>query len=75
MATGMAVAVAVIRGLARHGSDRLGNFWVDLTRSLLYIVLPLAAVASVVLVATGVPQMPSGASCTPPSHPGGTMQT
>ena len=38
MATGMAVAAAVIRGLARRGTDRLGNFWVDLIRSLLYIV-------------------------------------
>jgi len=56
MATGMAVAAAVIRGLGRRGTDRLGNFWVDLTRSLLYIVVPLAAVVSIFLVATGVPQ-------------------
>jgi K+-transporting ATPase ATPase A chain len=56
MATGMAVAAAVIRGLARRSTDRLGNFWVDLIRSLLYVALPLAAVASIVLVATGVPQ-------------------
>src|ERR1700736_6401060 len=47
MATGMAVAAAVIRGLGRRGTDRLGNFWVDLTRSLLYIALPLAIVASI----------------------------
>ena len=39
MATGMAVAVALIRGLARRGTDRLGNFWVDLVRSLLYVVV------------------------------------
>jgi K+-transporting ATPase ATPase A chain len=50
------VAVAAIRGLGAHGSDRLGNFWVDLTRSLLYVLLPLAAVASIFLVASGVPQ-------------------
>jgi potassium-transporting ATPase potassium-binding subunit len=56
MATGMAVAAAVIRGLSRRGTDRLGNFWVDLTRSLLYVVAPIAAAASIVLVATGVPQ-------------------
>ena len=56
MATGMAVAAAVIRGLSRRSSHRLGNFWSDLIRSLLYVVVPLAAVASVVLVATGVPQ-------------------
>lgn len=56
MAVGMTVAVALIRGLARRRTDRLGNFWVDLIRSLLYIVMPLALVASVLLVATGVPQ-------------------
>ena len=55
-ATGMAVAAAVIRGLAARGTDRLGNFWVDLTRSLLYVLLPVALVASVFLVASGVPQ-------------------
>jgi potassium-transporting ATPase potassium-binding subunit len=57
MATGMAVAVAVIRGLSRRGTSTLGNFWVDLVRSLLYVVLPLAALSSILLVATGVPQM------------------
>lgn len=55
-ATGMAVAAAVIRGLGRRGTDRLGNFWVDLTRSLLYVLLPIAALAAILLVATGVPQ-------------------
>src|ERR1039458_921022 len=55
-ATGMAVAAAVIRGLSRRGSGRLGNFWVDLTRSLLYVLVPLAVLASILLVATGVPQ-------------------
>jgi potassium-transporting ATPase potassium-binding subunit len=56
LATGMAVAVAVIRGLGRRGTDRLGNFWVDLVRSLLYVVVPIVFAASIVLVATGVPQ-------------------
>jgi K+-transporting ATPase ATPase A chain len=55
-ATGMAVAAAVIRGLGRRGTDRLGNFWVDLTRSLLYVLLPISALAAILLVATGVPQ-------------------
>jgi potassium-transporting ATPase potassium-binding subunit len=55
-ATGMAVAAAVIRGFGRRGTDRLGNFWVDLTRSVLYVLLPLSVLFSVLLVATGVPQ-------------------
>ena len=55
-ATGMAVAAAVIRGLARRGTARLGNFWVDLTRSTLYVLVPFAFLASIVLVMTGVPQ-------------------
>ena len=56
MAVGMSVAAALIRGLARRGTDRLGSFWADLIRSLLYVVLPLAVLASIFLVATGVPQ-------------------
>ena len=55
-ATGMAVAAAVIRGLGRRGSERLGSFWVDLVRSLLYVLLPLTIAISIILVATGVPQ-------------------
>jgi K+-transporting ATPase ATPase A chain len=55
-ATGMAVAAAVIRGFGQRGTDRLGDFWVDLTRSALYILLPLSLFASMLLVATGVPQ-------------------
>ena len=55
-ATGMAVAAAVIRGFARRGTDRLGNFWVDMTRSLLYVLLPIAVAASIFLVASGAPQ-------------------
>jgi potassium-transporting ATPase potassium-binding subunit len=55
-ATGMAVAAAVIRGFGQRGTGKLGNFWVDVTRSTLYVLLPLAVLASIVLVATGVPQ-------------------
>jgi K+-transporting ATPase ATPase A chain len=55
-ATGIAVAIAVIRGFARHGASSIGNFWVDLTRSTLYVLLPLAAVLAVVLVSQGVIQ-------------------
>lgn len=54
--TGIAVAVALIRGIARHGTDRLGNFWVDLTRSCVRVLLPIAAVAAVLLIVGGVIQ-------------------
>ena len=53
-AVGMAVAVAVTRGFVRARSDRLGNAWVDITRGCVRLLLPLAAVAAVVLVALGV---------------------
>jgi potassium-transporting ATPase potassium-binding subunit len=56
MATGMAVAVAAIRGFGRRGTDRLGNFWADLVRSTIYVILPLSFVAAIILVAFGVPQ-------------------
>ncbi len=55
-AVGISVAVALIRGLARRNTDRLGNFWVDLTRITLRILLPLAVVAAIVLVFLGVIQ-------------------
>ncbi|MYL81955.1 potassium-transporting ATPase subunit KdpA [Desulfovibrio aerotolerans] len=55
-ATGMAVAAALIRGLARRETTQLGNFWQDLTRSVLYILLPLSLVLALVLVWQGVPQ-------------------
>jgi len=55
-ATGMAVMVALIRGIARATSKGIGNFWVDLTRSSLYILLPLALVLALVLVSQGVVQ-------------------
>src|SRR5438094_4289542 len=52
-ATGMAVLVALIRGLARRSDATIGNFWVDLTRSTLYILLPLAVVLALILVWQG----------------------
>ena len=55
-ATGMCVAVALIRGFARHSTETLGNFWVDLTRGTLYILLPLSLLLAVVLVSQGVVQ-------------------
>ncbi|MEU4332782.1 potassium-transporting ATPase subunit KdpA [Nonomuraea dietziae] len=55
-AVGMAVAIALVRGFARRGSDTLGNFWVDLVRGTLRILLPIAFVGALVLVAGGVVQ-------------------
>ena len=54
-AAGLAVGIAFIRGLARESCATLGNFWVDLTRSLLWILLPGALVGSLLLVWQGVP--------------------
>ena len=52
-AVGIAVAVALVRGFARSRTDRLGNFWVDLTRIVLRILLPIAVVGAIVFVAGG----------------------
>ncbi|MCI1014062.1 MULTISPECIES: potassium-transporting ATPase subunit KdpA [Herbaspirillum] len=52
-ATGIAIAFALIRGFARHSSKGIGNFWVDLTRSALYVLLPLSVVLALVLVQQG----------------------
>ncbi len=55
-ATGMAVLVALIRGFARKEASGIGNFWADLVRTTVYILLPLSIVLSLVLVSQGVPQ-------------------
>jgi K+-transporting ATPase ATPase A chain len=55
-ATGIALAAAVTRAFARHGSATLGNFWVDLTRSVLYILLPLSIPFAILFLLSGVPQ-------------------
>ena len=55
-ATGMVVAIALIRGFVRRKSSAIGNFWVDLTRSTLYILLPLSLVFAIFLVSQGVIQ-------------------
>ncbi|NIH81899.1 potassium-transporting ATPase subunit KdpA [Amycolatopsis viridis] len=55
-AVGLSVAMALVRGITRAKTDRLGNFWVDLTRGTVRILLPIAAVFAVVLVALGVTQ-------------------
>jgi K+-transporting ATPase ATPase A chain len=55
-ATGIVLAVALIRGFARASARTVGNFWVDLTRCTLYILLPICVVYALVLVAMGIPQ-------------------
>ena len=55
-ATGMAIAIAVVRGFSRKSAKTLGNFWVDMTRSVLYILLPVCVIGTLVLVWQGVPQ-------------------
>jgi len=55
-ATGIAVLLALIRGLSRKTTDNLGNFWTDLTRSTLYVLLPLSILFAIVLVGQGVVQ-------------------
>jgi K+-transporting ATPase ATPase A chain len=55
-ATGICVAIAVIRGFARHSVQSIGNFWVDLTRASLYVLLPLAVVLALALASQGVIQ-------------------
>jgi K+-transporting ATPase ATPase A chain len=55
-ATGIALAVALIRGFSRRSANTIGNFWVDLTRCTLYILLPISLVAALVLVWQGMPQ-------------------
>jgi K+-transporting ATPase ATPase A chain len=55
-ATGIALALALVRGFARRSARSVGNFWVDLTRATLYVLLPLSIVAGLFLVWQGVPQ-------------------
>jgi K+-transporting ATPase ATPase A chain len=59
-ATGMAVLVALVRGFTRKHSPGIGSFWVDLTRSTVYILLPLSVLLAVFLISQGVPQTTDG---------------
>ena len=73
-ATGLAVAIALFRGLTRRSAKTLGNYWVDLTRGVLYILLPISIVGALVLVWQGVPQTWDGRHR--PSRPSqGAQQT
>jgi K+-transporting ATPase ATPase A chain len=55
-ATGIALAIALIRGFARRSAQTIGNFWVDLTRAVLYVLLPVSIVVGLFFVWQGVPQ-------------------
>ncbi|MFI5226782.1 MAG: potassium-transporting ATPase subunit KdpA [Candidatus Limnocylindrales bacterium] len=55
-AIGLVVAIALIRGLVRRSSKTIGNFWVDLTRTVLYLLLPIAVVGALIFVWQGMPQ-------------------
>lgn len=71
---GIAVAVALIRGFTRSRADRLGNFWVDLTRGTVRILLPVAFVFAIVLIALGVVQsLKSGVAVTNPDGSASTI--
>ena len=59
-AVGIAVAIAMTRGFARRNSPTIGNFWVDITRCMLYILLPIAFVAGIVVVGQGAVQTLAG---------------
>jgi len=55
-AVGIAIAIALVRGIARRESDTIGNFWVDLTRCILWVLLPVCLLVSIVFVSQGVVQ-------------------
>jgi len=55
-ATGIAVVIALIRGISRKSTDKIGNFWIDLSRSTIYILLPLSILFAIILVSQGVVQ-------------------
>lgn len=59
-AVGIALAIALVRGFARRSSPTIGNFWVDLTRTVLYVLLPICIVATIFFVWQGVPQNLNG---------------
>ncbi len=59
-AVGIAIAIALVRGFSRHNSPTIGNFWVDVTRCLLYILIPIAFVAGLIFVGEGAVQTLAG---------------
>jgi K+-transporting ATPase ATPase A chain len=74
-ATGMTVLVALIRGFSRQRTDKLGSFWVDMTRSVVYILLPLSLLLAILLVSQGVVQTFGGAETAVLLDPTGAATT
>jgi potassium-transporting ATPase potassium-binding subunit len=74
-ASGIAVAIALIRGIKRTSSATIGNFWVDTTRCLLYILLPASLIYALLLVAQGVPQNLHGYTTAHPLETPAQVQT
>jgi K+-transporting ATPase ATPase A chain len=62
-AIGIAVAIAMVRGFSRRNSPTIGNFWVDMTRCIIYILLPVAFIAGIIFVAQGAVQTLAGPAC------------
>jgi len=75
-ATGMAILIAMVRGFIRHSANTIGNFWMDVTRSVLYILVPLSVVLAITLVSQGVVQTFNGYANVPvlQAVPGSTSQ-
>lgn len=74
-ATGIVVAIALIRGFARHSTTTLGNFWVDITRCTIYILLPLALIVAIIFMQQGVVQTFLPAQVIHPLQAQGVLQT
>jgi K+-transporting ATPase ATPase A chain len=63
-AAGIAIAIAMVRGITRVSGTTLGNFWVDMTRAILYVLLPISVLATILLLSQGIPQNFSGYTST-----------
>src|SRR5271165_5884417 len=74
-AVGIAVAIALVRGIARKESRTIGNFWVDATRTILWILLPICLIVSPILIQQGVPQNLKAYTVATPLEKSATPQT
>jgi K+-transporting ATPase ATPase A chain len=74
-AVGIAVGIALVRGIARKQSPTIGNFWVDATRAILWILLPISLIAAPILIQQGVPQNLKAYTVATPLEKSATPQT